>query len=216
MNKEKIFIQISKYSLLAQLDDVEKYISQTSNRHDIDVTKLQQAYEEDKKDVPSEHIHQLDDYYSEQYDFLINIQSNMFNKSTLVSLYSCLEHNFNDFCNICQRIKGSNISVTDFNGDGIHKAKKYLTKLMSIDFSPSREWQFLMDFNKVRNCIVHANGDINKMTTAATLQFIVGNTKNLSLNNGNMIISSGYLIESIRQIEKFFCWLYSILETPSS
>ena len=216
MNKHKMFAQLSKYSLQAQLDDFEKYISVTDIQHGLDLSKLSQEYENDIKDAPDNYIEYLNDYYSEQYDFLTNIQPNIFNKSSLVSLYSCLEHNLNDFCNICQKIKGTEISVTDLNGDGIHKAKKYLTKLMNVDFGTSQEWEFIMNLNKVRNCIVHANGDINKMSYTPKLKSIADNTPGLSLNNDNIIVSSGYLTDAISEINKFFLWLYDFISKKSS
>lgn len=216
MNKNKLLAQLSKYSLQAQLDDFEKYIIQTPPRQAVDLLNLQQAYEDEKKDAQCDYVEYLDDYYSEQYNFLVEIQPNIFNKSALVSLYSSLEHNLNDFCNICQKMKGTNISVSDFNGDGIHKAKKYLTKLMGIDFGQSQEWQFITEFNKVRNCIVHANGDINKMTSTDKLQAIVKNEPELSLKEDNITISVAYLIKSIREINGLFLWLYESIDETSS
>lgn len=147
---------------------------------------------------------------------MVNIQPNIFNKSALVSLYSCLEHNLNDYCNICQRIVQTNISVTDFNGDGINRAKNYITKLMSIDFGLSQEWQFMIDFNKIRNCVVHTNGDISRMKSAGTLKTIIGKTQTISLNNGNnIIISLAYLNTIIHEIRELFQWLYTHLEKSS-
>ncbi|EKO6398811.1 hypothetical protein RVX07_000635 [Escherichia coli] len=216
MNKYKLFAQLSRYSLEAQIDDFEKYILGAGGQNRVDLSELKKAYEDEKKNAPDDYINYLEDYYSEQYDFLVNIQPNIFNKSALVSLYSCLEHNLNDYCNICQRIVNTNISVTDFNGDGIHKAKRYLTKLMDINFGLSQEWRFMTEFNKVRNCIVHANGDIKKMSTAVALKDIIDKTPTLSLNNeNNIIISLNYLKDTITKIRKLFQWLYTHLDQSS-
>ncbi|EFN5877210.1 hypothetical protein [Escherichia coli] len=216
MSKYKLFAQLSRYSLEAQIDDFEKYILGAGGQNRVDLSELKKAYEDEKKNAPDDYINYLEDYYSEQYDFLVNIQPNIFNKSALVSLYSCLEHNLNDYCNICQRIVNTNISVTDFNGDGIHKAKRYLTKLMDINFGLSQEWQFMTEFNKVRNCIVHANGDIKKMSTAVALKNIIDKTPTLSLNNeNNIIISLNYLKDTITKIRKLFQWLYTHLDQSS-
>ncbi|XUV80195.1 hypothetical protein ACREYP_13805 [Enterobacter sp. TMH.L2] len=216
MNKNKLFAQLSKHSLEAQLDDFEKYILGVGGQNRVDVSKLKKAYEDETKDASDDYIDYLGDYYSEQYDFLVNIQPNIFNKSALVSLYSCLEHNLNDYCNICQKIVQTNISVTDFNGDGINKAKNYITKLMSINFGLSQEWQFMIDFNKIRNCVAHTNGDISRMTSAETLKTIIDKTPTLSLNNGNnIIISLNYLNLIIHEIRELFQWLYTHLEQSS-
>ncbi|HHK6156071.1 TPA: hypothetical protein ACQWPE_003406, partial [Edwardsiella piscicida] len=64
-----------------------------------------------------------------------------------------------------------------------------------------------MDLNKVRNCIVHANGDIQKMSSASKLENIASNTQGLSLKNDNIIISSMYLTDAIKKINEFFLWL---------
>lgn len=64
-----MFTQLSKYSLQAQLDDFEKYISVTGIQHGLDLSKLSQEYENDIKDAPDNYIEYLNDYYSEQYDF---------------------------------------------------------------------------------------------------------------------------------------------------
>ncbi|QLV00765.1 hypothetical protein HV284_06565 [Escherichia marmotae] len=216
MSKYKLFAQLSRYSLEAQIDDFEKYILGAGGQNRVDLAELKKAYEDEKKNAPDDYINYLEDYYSEQYDFLVNIQPNIFNKSALVSLYSCLEHNLNDYCNICQRIVNTNISVTDFNGDGIHKVKRYLTKLMDINFGLSQEWQFMTEFNKVRNCIVHANGDIKKMSTAVALKDIIDKTPTLSLNNeNNIIISLDYLKDTITKIRELFQWLYTHLDQSS-
>ena len=216
MNKYKLFAQLSRYSFEAQIDDFEKYILGAGGQNRVDLSELKKAYEDEKKNAPDDYINYLEDYYSEQYDFLVNIQPNIFNKSALVSLYSCLEHNLNDYCNICQRIVNTNISVTDFNGDGIHKAKRYLTKLMDINFGLSQEWRFMTEFNKVRNCIVHANGDIKKMSTAVALKDIIDKTPTLSLNNeNNIILSLNYLKDTITKIRKLFQWLYTHLDQSS-
>lgn len=215
MSKYKLFAQLSRYSLEAQIDDFEKYILGAGGQNRVDLAELKKHMKM-KKNAPDDYINYLEDYYSEQYDFLVNIQPNIFNKSALVSLYSCLEHNLNDYCNICQRIVNTNISVTDFNGDGIHKVKRYLTKLMDINFGLSQEWQFMTEFNKVRNCIVHANGDIKKMSTAVALKDIIDKTPTLSLNNeNNIIISLDYLKDTITKIRELFQWLYTHLDQSS-
>lgn len=215
MKNVKMVANLSRYSLEAQIDDIEQYTLSAGGQSIINVSKLKQAYEEEIKDASHDYILYLQDVYSEQYNFLINIQPNIFNKSAVVTLYTCLEHNLIEFCNLCQHFLKTNISVADFNGEGIFKAKRYLTKLMDIDFGTSQEWEFMTQFNKLRNCIVHANGVVKKGTQNELMNYIK-NSPTLSLNQEiNLIISMQYLTEVIHNIRVFFQWLYKKLENFS-
>jgi len=215
MKNVKMVANLSRYSLEAQIDDIEQYTLSAGGQSIINVSKLKQAYEEEIKDASHDYILYLQDVYSEQYNFLINIQPNIFNKSAVVTLYTCLEHNLIEFCNLCQHFLKTNISVADFNGEGIFKAKRYLTKLMDIDFGTSQEWEFMTQFNKLRNCIVHANGVVKKGTQNELMNYIK-KSPTLSLNQEiNLIISMQYLTEVIHNIRVFFQWLYKKLENFS-
>ncbi|AWD08658.1 hypothetical protein DUU50_05660 [Salmonella enterica subsp. enterica serovar Corvallis] len=87
---------------------------------------------------------------------------------------------------------------------------------MDINFGLSQEWQFMTEFNNVRNCIVHANGDIKKMNSTVALKDIIDKKPTLSLNNeNNIIISLNYLKDTITKIRKLFQWLYTHLDQSS-
>ena len=73
-------------------------------------------------------------------------------------------------------------------GEGIVRAKDYLEKLAKVDFSAlNDEWSHLMTLNRIRNCIVHCEGDIKSSTSAAQLQNIVNKTRGLFLRNERYI-----------------------------
>ncbi|EFP4760753.1 hypothetical protein H1I11_004572, partial [Salmonella enterica] len=51
MNKYKLFAQLSRYSLEAQIDDFEKYILGAGGQNRVDLSELKKAYEDEKKMV---------------------------------------------------------------------------------------------------------------------------------------------------------------------
>ncbi|HUX80237.1 MAG TPA: hypothetical protein VMW10_10920, partial [Alphaproteobacteria bacterium] len=72
-----------------------------------------------------------------------------------------LEISLNDLCRYLCNSKKLYLSLEDLRGDGTERAKLYLTKACLIDFpESSNEWNEILKLNKIRNCIVHAQGDI--------------------------------------------------------
>ncbi|EKA4258503.1 hypothetical protein OLI09_004655, partial [Escherichia coli] len=65
MSKYKLFAQLSRYSLEAQIDDFEKYILGAGGQNRVDLAELKKAYEDEKKNAPDDYINYLEDYYSE-------------------------------------------------------------------------------------------------------------------------------------------------------
>jgi len=63
----------------------------------------------------SDDYYTIDELYIEQY-----------RKSTLVSIYSFLEHSMNNLCNLCQKFYALPLGVKDLNGSGIERALAYL------------------------------------------------------------------------------------------
>ena len=77
------------------------------------------------------------------------------------SISNVLEKAQNDLSRTLCRKHGYPIDVLDLKGNGIKRAKTYLEKLARIDFSDlESEWSYLEILNKVRNFIVHSQGEI--------------------------------------------------------
>ncbi|MFC1463001.1 hypothetical protein ACFLQU_05270, partial [Verrucomicrobiota bacterium] len=91
---------------------------------------------------------------------------------------------------------------------GIARSKTYLEKACGVDF-PMKHWSAMQKLNRVRNCIVHAEGDIERARSPDKLEHIVGNTKHLKLKNSrDLQIEDGYLADNVDRVEHFLLALY--------
>ena len=133
------------------------------------------------------------------------IYVSMYRKSTIVSVYSFLENSLNNLCrNLCAKY-GYPVTLVDLKGERIVRAKDYLEKLAKVDFSiPNGKWSDLQTLNKIRNCIVHCEGDIESSKSTFQIQNIVNNNSNLSLKDDRHIkIEREYVDFCITKTEDF-------------
>jgi hypothetical protein len=85
----------------------------------------------------------------------------------------------------------------------------YLTKVCGVNFSSGNEWNEILKLNKIRNCIVHAQGDTEGANSPDKIKKIVKNTKGVSLeSNRFIIIDGGYIDTILSKTKKFFSDVY--------
>ena len=78
------------------------------------------------------------------------------------SAYSLFERHLNDLCGILGKNAATRIELTDLNGQGIERAKIFLSKIVGITYVfASTEWRDIQNYSKVRNIFVHASGKLD-------------------------------------------------------
>lgn len=79
------------------------------------------------------------------------------------------------------------------NGGGINRFNFSLINKGLKEDSP--EWQALLQFEKVRNCILHANGRVSfvKKSDQKSIQNIINNKKYFSVKHDKLVLKKNYL-----------------------
>jgi hypothetical protein len=210
MDSNKIFASIIKSQAKDRLEEFRQYTLEIEAKFDSDKKSLANSYDEAIKGLSEDQKREIDDYFADDYYIIDEIHVGLYRKSTLVSVYSCLENALRILCrHLCAR-HGYPVKLDDLRGEGIVRAKDYLEKLAKVDFSAlNDEWSHLMTLNRIRNCIVHCEGDIKSSTSAAQLQNIVNKTRGLFLRNERYIrVEREYVDSGITKAEKFLDKLY--------
>jgi hypothetical protein len=156
------------------------------------------------------------DETDENYDYsfnneLIDLEFNFYRVnriSSVLSMYAYLETTLNRICQQKQRKFDLPISVYDLSGNGILRSKNYLEKFGLVDFSNSicnGTWSNLSNLNKLRNALAHSEGDIEQAKQFKGKH--INNIKGLSLFGSTIMISDGYVVETLDEIEKFLVYL---------
>lgn len=210
MNKNKFFSNIIKHQARDRLEEFRQYTLAIESKFDAEKNSILSSYDEAIKGLSEDEIIEVDEYFSEDYYMIEDIHVVMYRKSTLVSVYSFLENSMNNLCSHLGSRHAYPVKLNDLRGEGIVRAKDYLDKLAKVDFSAlNGEWSHLKTLNKIRNCIVHSEGDIKTSKSSSQLENIVAITSGLSLRNERKIkIEREYIDFSINKVEEFLDKLY--------
>jgi len=98
------------------------------------------------------------DQHSAKYDMLF---TNFFRYSFTVLVFLIFEDWLNRLCRTVKDIKQLDEPVPEPSRDIVNTYKKYL-KRSGVHFE-DKIWQNVLDFNQVRNCIVHASGSVARV-----------------------------------------------------
>jgi hypothetical protein len=97
------------------------------------------------------------DHYS--FDVLIEpIILPSLSNSLFISMYGDFEYHLSQLCHAYQLHKKLKICLSDIYGNGIYKAATYLDKVVGLNIKNSKEWSRMVDWNRVRNALVHNSG----------------------------------------------------------
>lgn len=90
--------------------------------------------------------------------------SSYYYHSTIVSLYSWLESMLIEICDTIVKQTGFAFTINDLSNKNISgSARTFLSKLTDIEFEcVEKQWHEVTIFQKLRNCIVHNNSQIDK------------------------------------------------------
>jgi len=83
--------------------------------------------------------------------------------SSIVSTFILVESALSAICHELQREDGFSLNLADLSGKGLDQCRKFLTRVAGVDLSElDPEWRQFSDWRRIRNCIVHANGDLSR------------------------------------------------------
>lgn len=194
-----------------RLNDIKDYILEIESKFESDMDQIGKQLDKElkKKPLDPESKDYLIEFYSEDYQKISETFLSTFRYSVLVSIYSIIETEMNSLCRHLKHINKLSLELTDLKGDGIGRAKLYLEKVCNVDFPDDiNSWANIQKLNKVRNCIVHAEGNVERVHNPAQLKNIIKNTKGLKLVNKRRIFADKkYLENTILHVEDFLAQL---------
>lgn len=209
--KGRTFETIYRRVVADRISEFDDYTRELETKFEEDKEHLEKRFAEITKELSAEEESEISDYLSDEYYVIEEIHIGMFRKSTLVSLYSFLENSMSVLCNYVQVRESYRLKLDDLKGRGIERARRYLEKVADINFdSLNDEWGKLKNLNRVRNCIVHADGHVDQ---SETLENIVTSTSGLSLKDDLIKVERKYVDDITMVIKKFLDELIVSMET---
>lgn len=101
------------------------------------------------------------EYHAEDFFELSTQLPTIHRYSVITAADSALEIFLTDTCNSYAKLTQASLRLDDLAGKGLRRAQQYLKKVASIDFPDSLSaWVSILRLRDLRNCIVHADGQI--------------------------------------------------------
>jgi len=196
-----------KLSTEIRLEGFRTYTEELENKFQEDKESLLTKQNSSLSELTHEERERVKSNLSDDYYTIEEIYIGQYRKSTIVSIYSFLEHSMNHLCELCQEFNALSLKHEELSGAGIERARLYLQKVVKINFELlNTEWSELKALNKVRNRIVHADGALDD-----GLLRIIKRTPGLSIKYyNNLIVDRAYVDSSITIVESFLNRLYSV------
>jgi len=131
--------------------------------------------------------------------------------SVVVSLYTSLESNIEQLINYSRTKENQSTSLNEIVKESKTKMagyQKFISEVLNFDFKfPEQVKENIQHINKIRNCIAHANGNLQHWPDDKVNELIKVTTK---LNRQFKVeIESGY---NLRLSTKFLIWCLEVVE----
>ena len=99
-----------------------------------------------------------------EYTELTGFLPDILRQSSVVTLVSILESEYERISALLGGKLGLTEKVTDANGQGVVRSSDYLKRVCGIDL-PRIDglWQEVNNLIQIRNCIIHANGHVDRV-----------------------------------------------------
>lgn len=152
------FLEVKFENYIALQDFMENHISTVQKEID---RKYDETDEIDDTDDWKVSIKNLEDELASEGFKFDHEFPNRIRYSSIIQTYSMLEVYIKWLCENLKKINGFPLGITDLKGNSdLEKGKLYLKKIYKVDFEKlNPEWKFLNDMRKIRNQIIHNNGD---------------------------------------------------------
>ena len=166
---------------------------------------------EDKENELSELINSFSGGRGEQADLLDEHKTfsktfpKQLSSNTFLLLYSHLE----EFIYHIWKMYCPDIDISGNRSGSISRYKPIFRRLLNNDLSSSEIWEFITECEKLRNCILHANGRIDLLKQPSEIKGIIKKHSNfITIENKKVIIEYEFVSlfynkiqETIKQIK---------------
>lgn len=162
----------------------------------------------------SEHDYRANDSLQE-IEF---IYLRMHRYSATLASYAYLESSMTKLCRELELWAPPTEAFANAKGDGIEKCRNYFKHITGEKFTTvNSAWCQIKTLNKIRNCIIHADGDSNRMKDKEKFIRLVQQNRELSFIEDNLVmISSDFIHRSINNIESLLIHMCEHKKTNTS
>jgi hypothetical protein len=205
-----------KRFVIHRLDEMEEFKNFTLSSIKSEKKSISARFDKDTKYLSEEQKEEYINWNSEDYFMIDDVFTQISMRSFIVILFSYIEDGMNTLCNAVYSDKARyhkkegleefKVKYNDMQGKGINRAKLYMEKIMGCNLhSDMKPWSEIETLRKIRNTIVHDDGNAGNSLKNDTNFKQHLNDGRLKLENHNKIkIEPSYLDDILLNVSDYF------------
>lgn len=173
--------------------------------------EFQESYDKKIAEIAEEHRDEYIQWIGDNHWYLFEVFPSLQWMSLFNSSYTVFEKNLNHMCEMAGRRVNAKITLKDISGQGIERAKIYLTKVVGIEEPfKTEKWHNIKKYAELRNVLAHASGelDLTKPNHKQVLDYAI---KHPSINVkhdegsdfGEIALESELVMEAMEEFRSF-------------
>ena len=203
---------------LEHLQSVQDLAEEAFSRHD---ARIDEWYEERRIAADDDEIVEDRDYLKEVFDEQKAEANDIYPQIARASLFAMAYGIFEDFMvSLCKHSERHlhGPGLRDLRGEGIVRARLYLTKVARVDCPNTQEWKDLTDYGLLRNALLHAQGDISNSDKAQSIEGLAKRTGTfvIKANRTKITLSRPFNGTFMKTVENFSRQLEAVWREFSS
>jgi hypothetical protein len=187
------------YALEDHLRLIEDQMQQTKKTEEL---RVEQYIRKEGLSPDDFEWQELRDEYNYRMDCLL---PRLFRGSFLLALYAVYESAVTEIAGLIQKGESQEISINDFKGDFLGKAKKYYGDILGFQlYEEENEWCRVTMLSKLRNAFAHANGRLEMLKDRSKRTIKTWERQNLGIStyNGFVVCDSGIVADIFDVVRK--------------
>ncbi|EKO3980242.1 hypothetical protein [Vibrio fluvialis] len=174
------------------------------------VADLEKNYSQKLSQVDQEHRDAFEGFLQDEHWNLTRQYPRFQWHSHYLLSYGLFETILNSYCDIAAQKLSSNLKLKDLSGQGIERAKNYLSKVAKLESCfNTPEWQSIKLAGEIRNIIAHTAGHLNYDNNShKKLAEKLRHVKDVELvnetdNGSDILVSQKFVVSTIRNLRTF-------------
>lgn len=150
-----------------------KSVSESIDEFIVCIDRIESEKREQEVQVEEEQQIEIDEGIGDELSQLLtHLQNRVFYNSLLTTTFSFLEYALVEYCRMLENY--IEVDIEPYHSykknKGIDKSKAYLKEAFEINISDEKEWSELKTYGKVRNLIIHNDGNIINNSTKELIE----------------------------------------------
>lgn len=111
----------------------------------------------------------------------------------IIFMFTILERRARALCKLIYELKNTDKTIDDYKGSFTNRLKSYIKEYLLINFDQWTDWNDIIKFQKIRDCIIHCGGQVSESRDKEYIQKLTKDEVDFDISQpGYLYINQSY------------------------